>query len=133
MAALRQISFPVFRSRHRTTKLYFVLGCLIPKTRSGWSSGLGKDASTSRVFTEESRKILSPQTTGLETPRPSIGTFHLIFSDSLQVIGGVAVRETPFASGPRHWCQFLAPCTSFKRPEEKVVREAKRKIKFPKK
>jgi hypothetical protein len=89
--------------------------------------------STSPVFTEESRKILLPQTTGLETPRPSIGTFHLIFSDSLQVIGGVAVRETPFASGPRHWCQFLAPGKSFKRPEEEVVREAKRKIQFPKK
>ena len=43
-------------------------------------------------------KILSPQTIGLAVPRPGSFTFHLMFSFSLQVIGGEASGEAPVFS-----------------------------------
>ena len=36
---------------------------------------------------------------------PGTATFHLIFSVSLQVTGGVAVLEAPVLSGPRQFVQ----------------------------
>ena len=38
--------------------------------------------------------------------KPSTSTFHCRFSSSLQIVGGLAFAATPFASGPRHWCQL---------------------------
>src|SRR5712691_2787934 len=54
------------------------------------------------VGTAVVRKILSPQSTGEECPRPGIVAFHLIFSVSLQR-SGASVRAIPLSSGPRHF------------------------------
>ena len=59
------------------------------------------------VLIAVSRKTLLFQMMGVEFPFPSIATFHRMFFLSPHLRGGVAVFETPFASGPRHWCQFF--------------------------
>src|SRR5688572_22493942 len=67
--------------------------------------------------TAVSRKMRSPQMTGVDELRPGIGTFHRTFFVSLHSTGGVAVRETPVANGPRHWGQNLsADCSAVSRP-----------------
>ena len=58
-----------------------------------------------------STKIRSFQTTGDDDPRPGIWTFHLTFFVSLHSIGGLAVRDTPVMSGPRHCAQFFGSLT----------------------
>src|SRR5262245_56881681 len=39
---------------------------------------------------------------GVACPVPGIFTFHLMWLDSLQVVGGLAAGATPVARGPRH-------------------------------
>ena len=47
------------------------------------------------------KNILSPQTIGVEKPRPAIGIFHLRFLVSLLSVGAPP-RATPLKNGPRH-------------------------------
>ena len=49
-------------------------------------------------------KMRSPQTTGLEWPRPGIGVFQATFvpAATSQVSGGWPAASTPLASGPRN-------------------------------
>jgi hypothetical protein len=49
-----------------------------------------------------SRNSRSAQTTGDADPRQGISTFQRTFFVSLHSSEGVAVGETPVASGPRH-------------------------------
>ncbi len=44
--------------------------------------------------------------TGVPAPRPGIAFFHRMFLVSLHSIGGLADRETPVPSGPRHCGQY---------------------------
>src|SRR5205823_10299850 len=53
-------------------------------------------------------KTFSPTTIGLELPRPSSGTFHLMFSVFDQVRGALFSFDSPVPSGPRHWSQSVA-------------------------
>src|SRR5262245_1173794 len=57
------------------------------------------------VGTAVVRKILSPQITGVEKPRPGIAIFHLIFFVSLNSTGA-APFATPLKKGPRHCGQW---------------------------
>ncbi len=43
-----------------------------------------------------------PKTIGVELPVPGTGTFQAMFSDSLQLVGGLVDAEAPDPSGPRH-------------------------------
>jgi hypothetical protein len=70
--------------------------------------GLCESASEASAGTAVRRKILSPQTTGEADPRPGISTFHRMFFVSLHSSGGVALREMPLATGPRHIGQKLS-------------------------
>ena len=51
----------------------------------------------------------SPQTTGDAHPRPGISTFQRTLLVSLHSVGGLAVRDTPAAKGPRHCGQYRSP------------------------
>ena len=42
----------------------------------------------------------------LVAPDDRRGASHLMFLLMPHLIGGLAVRETPVAAGPRHWCQW---------------------------
>ncbi len=44
---------------------------------------------------------------GEECPLPGGATFQRIFFFSFHTVGGFASGATPFASGPRHWGQYL--------------------------
>src|SRR5262245_30022137 len=55
------------------------------------------------------RKILFPQTTGEECPRPAIGVFHLMFLLAFHSAGRLVSVDTPLPPGPRHWGQLAAP------------------------
>ena len=100
--ALRRGAPPALLARLAVETENNELGYLIPKTRSGWSSGLGREGSTLPVLIAVSRKTWFPQMIGVVVPLPSIATFQRTFFFSLHSRGGVAVRETPFDSGPRH-------------------------------
>src|SRR5262245_40330442 len=52
------------------------------------------------------RKILSPQTIGVEYPGNSRGTFHFTFSLLLHLSGRFFSEECPCPVGPRHAGQF---------------------------
>jgi hypothetical protein len=54
----------------------------------------------------------SPHTIGDALPRPGTATFHLMFLEVDHSVGGFPWGATPLASGPRHWCQLLAFCSS---------------------
>jgi hypothetical protein len=56
---------------------------------------------------------LSFQTIGVEEPLPGIGTFHLMFFDSLHWTVGCASGATPMLSGPRHWGQLRSYSPTF--------------------
>src|SRR5262249_31185773 len=71
---------------------------------------------TTPAGTAVSRKILSPQITGDDDPRPAISTFHRTFFVSLHSTGGSAVVDTPFANGPRHCGQYFSAVASLATP-----------------
>ena len=75
---------------------------------SGITSGTGIFLSKAIAV---SRKIRLPQTIGVPHPLPATGTFQLMFSVLLQVIGGSACGATPFHVGPLHCGQNI--CSSF--------------------
>src|SRR5688572_17808011 len=66
-------------------------------------------------------KTLSPQMIGVAWPSPGILIFHLMFSVSLHLVGGLALGATPFWSGPRHWGQLSPELAAA--PKRFVVRE----------
>jgi hypothetical protein len=51
-------------------------------------------------------KIESPQTIGVDVPRPGSLTFQRTLRSSPHVVGGSADGAAPLASGPRHCGQF---------------------------
>jgi len=51
----------------------------------------------------------SPQTMGDALPLPRMAVFHLMFFVSLQIVGGLAVAETPSFVGPRQLGHWAAP------------------------
>src|SRR5262245_52958281 len=53
-----------------------------------------------------STKTWSPQTMGVEAPRPGRGAFHLTLVFSSQLTGGSPRGAAPVASGPRQWGQL---------------------------
>ena len=68
------------------------------------------------------KDILFPDD-GVDSPSPGILTFHLRLEVSLQVVGGLAVGETPLARGRAigaSWCSGAVAARS-----GKVVEEAK--------
>src|SRR5262245_16909855 len=94
-ATRSQISFPDCRSYASTVNLWTPRGrnpprgecCASPVTPAGTA-----------VVTN----TLSPQTMGVDDPRPGMGVFQRMFFDSLHSSGGVAAFERPLAYGPRH-------------------------------
>ena len=55
------------------------------------------------------KKIRSPQTIGLEWPKPGISLLQrMFFFDSTFHSSGVAPLPMPFADGPRNWGQFAS-------------------------
>src|SRR5688572_27401570 len=60
------------------------------------------------------RKMRSPQTIGLEWPRPGMGALHttLVDDPTFQAIGGLASLATPEADGPRNDGHCCAPATA---------------------
>src|SRR6187200_3025832 len=59
------------------------------------------------------RKILSPQTTGVEPALPfGIGSFQAMLVFSSHFAGMPFSWEMPLLSGPRHWGQFSARTAS---------------------
>ena len=67
------------------------------------------------VSTAVRMKMRSPQTIGVELPRPGRSIFHLTFFSSLHSVGGLPREAKPVPSGPRHWCQ-LSCCSSAPTP-----------------
>ena len=67
-----------------------VFGNVMPKTRSGCSSGGGRLGSTTLVSTAVRTNILSSHN-GEALPCPSMGTFQRMLFSSLHVTGGEAV------------------------------------------
>ena len=65
----------------------------------GWGGGGGSFGPVGDV---EVRMMESSHTIGVEWPMPGIGAFHLMFSCSLQDVGGFAFGASPVAEGPRH-------------------------------
>src|SRR5439155_23323699 len=60
------------------------------------------------IGTADTRKRRSPHTIGEADPRPGTSTFHRTFFVSLHSSGGLALRDTPLAYGPRHCAQFFS-------------------------
>src|SRR5207302_1792938 len=99
LAVRFQRTLPVFLSRQINSNLCSGCAALSP-SEPAWR-GRGGSVAAGTVGTAVVRKILSPQTTGEEWPRPGIVAFHLVFSVSLQR-SGASVRAIPSSDGPLH-------------------------------
>ena len=69
---------------------------------------------------------------GVDMPRPGSFTFQAMFSDGLHRTGNPVSRETPLASGPRHWGQFWgkAPRGENNRRRASALRNALKPTRF---
>ena len=76
----------------------------LPVFRSSDHSSSSPVASAVPTF----RKMVSPQIIGVEPLRPGIGSFHVMFSVVLHLMGRPFSLLTPFSDGPRHCGQFSA-------------------------